>query len=184
MKLLFALVVIGLLSAAFFKVQHKDHKVLQVVSTVDLQRYTGKWYEIARLPNKFQKDCVGEVLATYTLLEGSQLKVVNQCRKQNGQLEQAEGKARLADKNGPNAKLEVRFAPAWLSWLPLVWGDYWIIELANDYSYAVVGTPDREFLWILARSPQLEEETFRRLIENAAAAGFDTAQVVKTRQVQ
>lgn len=181
MKKFFALTFILLVTATLYRSGDKDRKPLQVVSSVDLSRYTGRWYEIARLPNRFQKDCAGEVMATYSLLGADQLKVVNQCQKQNGQISQVEGKARLANKNGPNSKLEVRFAPSWLSWLPVVWGDYWIIELAQDYSYSVVGTPDRKYLWILSRTPQMEEETYKRLMEKAAAAGFNVAQVMKTR---
>ncbi len=153
-----------------------------VVPSVDLSRYAGKWYEIARLPNRFQKNCVGEVAATYSLLANNQMKVVNKCRQKNGQTMRAEGQARLANKSGPNSKLEVRFAPAWLSWLSAVWGDYWIIDLADDYSYAVVGTPDRKYLWILARAPNLDEAMYQRIIQQTAAQGFAVAQVVKTRQ--
>lgn len=101
-----------------------EHNPLSVVPAVDFSRYAGEWFEIARLPNRFQKDCAGEATATYTVLDETQLNVVNECRKSTGQIEQAEGKARIADKSGPNSKLKVRFAPAWLSWLPSVWGDY------------------------------------------------------------
>lgn len=155
---------------------------LAVVPSVDLSRYAGKWYEIARLPNRFQKKCAGEVAATYALLAGNQIKVINECRRNNGQTMKAEGQVRLAKKNGPNSKLEVRFAPAWLSWLSAVWGDYWIIDLAADYSYAVVGTPDRKYLWILARTPSLDEALYQRLLQQTATQGFAVAQVVKTRQ--
>lgn len=182
MKLLITFSLI-LLSVHFFsRTGNSDTKPLQVVSSVDLSRYTGKWFEIARLPNRFQKDCVGEVTATYSLLDGSQLKVVNECRKSNGRIEQAEGRARLASKDGPNSKLKVRFAPAWLSWLPSVWGDYWIIELAPDYSYSLVGTPDRKYLWILSRPPQMEETVYKEVLEKAAAEGFDVSQLIKTKQ--
>ena len=160
----------------------ENPKALTVVPSVDLARYTGKWYEIARLPNRFQKNCAGEVMAEYAPLAGNQLQVVNACRKKNGQTMRAEGQARLADKSGPNSKLEVRFAPAWLSWLPAVWGDYWIIDLATDYSYSVVGTPDRKYLWILARTPNLDEAIYQRIIQQTAAQGFAVAQLVKTRQ--
>jgi apolipoprotein D and lipocalin family protein len=157
-------------------------QTLEVVPSVELNRYTGKWYEIARLPNKFQNDCTGEVTATYSLLEDGTLKVVNECREKDGQSSRAEGQARLADKSGPNSKLKVRFAPAWLSWLPSVWGDYWIIDLAPDYGYSVVGTPDRKYLWILSRKPQMDESTYQRIIEQAAARGFDVSRLSKTKQ--
>ncbi len=155
---------------------------LEVVPSVDLSRYAGKWYEVARLPNRFQNKCAGEVTASYSQLEGGQLKVVNECRRQNGQITRAEGRARLADKSGPNSKLEVSFAPAWLEWLPAVWGDYWIIDLAPDYSYSVVGTPNRKYLWVLSRAPQMEEATYQRIVEGAAARGFDVSRLIRTRQ--
>jgi len=157
-------------------------QALEVAPSVDLSRYAGKWYEIARLPNRFQNSCAGEVVATYSLLEGGQLKVVNQCRQSTGQTTTAEGEARLADKSGRNSKLKVRFAPVWLSWLPVVWGDYWIIDLASDYSFSVVGTPDRKYLWILSRTPQLDDAIYQRIVQQTAAKGFDVFRLVKTRQ--
>jgi apolipoprotein D and lipocalin family protein len=180
-KVLFAIIVAAsayTLAAA----KTKDQKTLEVVPAVDLTRYVGKWYEIARLPNSFQKKCAGEVAATYSLIEKGEIRVINECRKSDGQVDTAEGKARLADKDGPTSKLEDRFAPAWLSWIPAVWGDYWVIDLAPDYSYSLVGTPDRKYLWILSRAPRLDESTYKMLIDKAAAQGFDVSRVVKTRQ--
>ncbi|MFH1573663.1 MAG: lipocalin family protein [Acidobacteriota bacterium] len=175
---LFALVL--MLPGAMLQARADGQQALVVVSSVDLSRYAGKWYEIARLPNRFQKDCAGDVTATYSLLEGDQLLVVNECRQEGGQNRRAEGKARLADKRGPNSKLKVRFAPSWLSWLPAVWGDYWIIDLSPDYSHAVVGTPDRKYLWILARTPQMDEALYQRIVEQTAARGFDVSRLVRT----
>ena len=183
MRNLFALGLILLPILGLSRADNDDAKLVQAVPSVDLSRYTGKWFEIARLPNKFQKDCTGEVTATYSLLGEGQLKVVNECRK-NTRMEQAEGKARLATKDGPNSKLKVRFAPSWLSWLPLVWGDYWIIDIGRDYSYSVVGTPDRKYLWILSRAPQMDDMTYERVVEKARAQGFDVAKLVKTKQSQ
>ena len=155
---------------------------LQVVPSVDLSRYAGEWYEIARLPNRFQKKCAGEVKANYTIKANGDIDVVNRCREVNGKIAEAQGTARRADKDKPNSILEVRFAPSLLSFLPFVWGDYQIIALADDYSYSMVGTPDRKYLWILARSPQLNEETYERLIAEAKEQGFDVGRLQKTRQ--
>jgi apolipoprotein D and lipocalin family protein len=160
----------------------KDGKALQVVPSVDFPRYAGKWYEIARLPNRFQRGCAGEVAATYSLVEGTRLRVINECRTNDGRVERAEGSARVADRGSPSSKLEVGFAPSWLSWLPFVWGDYWVIALAEDYSYSVLGTPDRKYLWVLSRAPQMDEVTYKRLVEKAAAQGFDVTKLMKTRQ--
>jgi len=162
-----------------------DHdKPLEVVPSVDLARYAGKWYEVARLPNRFQKKCAGDVSATYTLLEDGTIRVVNECGKADGSTIRAAGKARLAETSGPNSKLEVRFAPSWLSWLPAVWGDYQIIDLAPDYSTAVVGSPDRKYLWFLARSPQIDDATFQGLSSKAAAQGFDVSKMERTKQTR
>ena len=153
---------------------------LGVVPSVDLTRYTGRWYEIARLPNRFEKKCASDVTAEYTLLRAGRIKVVNRCRKKDGSTSRAEGEAKLADKKGANARLKVRFAPGFLSFLPIVWGDYQVIELAPDYSHALVGEPGRKYLWILSRTPRMDEETYRRLSERAASEGFDVTKLVRT----
>ncbi len=155
---------------------------LKVVPSVDLARYAGTWYEVARFPNRFQQKCLGEVTASYTLLSDNEVKVVNACRVKSGQITKAEGLARRADAGGPNSKLKVRFAPSFLSWLPVVWGDYWIIDLAQDYSYAVVGSPDRKYLWVLSRTPQLAEATYEQITRRVATQGFEAARLVKTSQ--
>jgi apolipoprotein D and lipocalin family protein len=175
-----ALVLVGSLTAVLASAASPE--TLEVVPSVDLSGYAGRWYEIARLPNRFQNKCAGEVVAAYSLLEGDRLKVVNECRQENGQTIAAEGEARLADKSGRNTRLKVRFAPAWLSWLPMVWGDYWIIDLASDYSVAVVGTPDRKYLWILSRTPKLGDAIYERIVKQTGAKGFDISRLVKTRQ--
>ena len=177
---LIALILILNSTSALARAEHQQ--ALEVVPSVDLSRYAGKWYEVARLPNRFQNKCAGEVTANYSQLDGGQLKVINECRQQSGQMARAEGRARLADKSGTNSKLEVRFAPAWLGWLPAVWGDYWIIDLAPDYSYAVVGSPDRKYLWVLSRTPQLAEATYEQITRRVAAQGFEASRLVKTAQ--
>lgn len=155
-------------------------KPVTSVSRVDLNRYAGRWYEIARYPNGFQKNCAGEVTATYSVLPENQVKVVNACRKANGQMMSAQALAKPA--NSTFSQLKVRFAPAFLSFIPLVWADYWVIDLAPDYSYAVVGTPDRDYLWILSRSPQMSEKTYSDILERVSAQGFAANRLVRTRQ--
>jgi len=144
----------------------------RAVAEVDLARYAGKWYEIARLPNRFQKRCVGDVSATYTLREDGKVDVLNVCRAGDGSTIEARGLARRADRDGPASRLKVRFAPGYLSWLPMVWADYWVLELAPDYSHALVGTPNHKYLWILARTPALDEATYERIVAVAAEQGF------------
>jgi apolipoprotein D and lipocalin family protein len=149
---------------------------------VDLARYAGRWYEIARLPNRFQDKCAGDVAATYTLRPDGRVRVVNECRRPSGEMTRVDGIARRADPKGPASRLKVRFAPAWLSFLPFVWGDYWIVELDAGYGYALVGEPSRKYLWVLSRSPEMDAATFDSLVSTAARLGFDTARLVRTPQ--
>jgi apolipoprotein D and lipocalin family protein len=155
---------------------------LEVVPALDVARYCGTWYEIARLPNRFQKECAGDVTATYTLLEDGTLRVVNRCRKEEGGVTEAEGIARRRSDIDPPSKLEVRFAPAFLSIFPFVWGNYWIIDLAPDYSYAVIGEPSREYLWILSRTRSLHPDVFAGIIARIRSQGYDPSALVMTKQ--
>ena len=157
---------------------------LQAVKSVDLARYCGTWYEIARLPNRFQKECVSNVTATYTLLEDGTVRVVNRCRKANGDTSEAEGKARRKSDAEPASKLEVRFAPAFLSIFPFVWGNYWIIDLAPDYSYAVIGEPSRDYLWVLSRTPALPVDVYGAILGRIRDQGYDPTGLVMTKQGQ
>jgi apolipoprotein D and lipocalin family protein len=152
------------------------------VEQVDLTRYCGTWYEIARLPNRFQRDCAGNTTAEYSMLPDGRIKVVNRCGKADGGVITAEGIARKKDRDGSNAKLEVRFAPSWLGWLSIVWGAYWIIDLAPDYSYAAVGDPSRKYLWILSRSASLDPAIREAVINRLKIMGFDTDKLIYTRQ--
>jgi apolipoprotein D and lipocalin family protein len=151
---------------------------------VEPARYVGRWYEIARLPNRFQDQCAGDVAATYSLRDDGRITVVNECRTKDGDVDRAEGLARRADPKGPASRLKVRFAPAWLSFLPWVWGDYWILELDREYRFALVGEPSRKYLWILARNPVMDHAAFEGLVASAARLGFDTSRLVRTPQAQ
>ena len=144
--------------------------VPQTVSKVDLDRYMGRWHEVARYPNSFEKGCL-DTLAEYTLKQDGSVSVVNSCTLADGKTKRAEGRARVVDgSNG--ARLKVRFAPAWI---PFAEGDYWIFHLEPDYSAALVGDPDGKYLWILARSPQPEQAVLVRVLAKAEALGFETA---------
>ena len=159
------------LSAAIVNAQQTD---LEVVPQVDLNRYVGRWYEIARLPNRFEKKCADSVTATYSLRTDGKVKVVNRCRRSSGDYTTATGKAKIVDKT-TNAKLKVTF------FWPF-YGDYWILDLGNDYEYAVVGAPNRKYLWILSRNPQMDESLYQQLLAKMAARGFKTEQMIKTSQ--
>jgi apolipoprotein D and lipocalin family protein len=159
---------------------HASDRPLRVVDSVDLNRYAGRWYEAARFPNKFQDQCTGDVVVHYALRADGRIDVVNSCRTAGAQLDSARGIARKAGDGQSNARLEVRFAPAILSFLRSVWGDYWIIGLGPDYTWAVVGTPSREYLWILSRTPGMSASSYDRAIEIARGNGFDVTRLVKT----
>jgi len=154
---------------------------VQTVPAVDLNRYLGDWYEIARFPNRFQRNCAGDVRASYARRDDGRIDVVNRCRAAEGEAIEARGVARVVDTH-TSAKLKVRFAPAALSFLPFVWGDYWILGLADDYSWATVGSPDRKYLWILARTPAIDAERFSAALDAARANGFDVERLAKTAQ--
>lgn len=155
---------------------------LQVVAPVDLKRYAGLWHEQARLPNRFEDKCTVSVTAEYMPLDDGTVQVRNRCTLADGGVDEAVGSARVVPVAGqPGAgRLEVRFAPAWLSWLPLVWGDYWILKLDRDYQVALVGAPNREYLWVLSRTPKLDEATLQEQLEYARSLGFDVDKVVRT----
>lgn len=154
---------------------------LQTVPSVDLKRYSGTWYEIARYPNKFEKNCAGNVTATYTLKTDGNIEVLNKCLQKNGKIKTTTGEAKVVDTT-TNAKLKVRFASGFLSFVSKVWGDYWIIDLAPDYSYAVVGDPTREYLWILSRTPKLDTGTYENILHGIEQKGFRPNKLVQTSQ--
>jgi len=140
---------------------------LQSVPALDLARYQGLWYQIALYPNSFQKQCVSSTTAEYKPLANGQIEVTNQCKTADGSVSKVVGAARVKPpkvlgvpvaKGTDTAKLEVRFAPAFLSWINAVWAPYWVIQLADDYRYAVIGEPGRQYLWILSRTPALNPQ--------------------------
>ena len=143
------------------------------VPELDMGRYAGQWHEIAHLPVSFQKKCVGDITATYALRADGRISVHNACRTGDGERIAAEGVARPVE--GEPGQLQVRFVPDWLAWVPLVWADYWVIALDPGYQWAVVGDPDRKYLWILSRSPRMDAALFARLKGKAEAMGYDLA---------
>ena len=147
---------------------------LEVVQSVDLSRYVGRWYEISRLPNGFQKKCADMVTANYTMRADGKIEVINRCRKASGEYATAKGRAKIVDKK-TNAKLKVTF------FWPF-YGDYWILDLGPNYEYAVVGEPGRKYLWILSRSPRMDEELYQQIVRKMAGQGFNTAMMIRTSQ--
>ncbi|XVO22274.1 MAG: lipocalin family protein [Betaproteobacteria bacterium] len=171
------LIVVLLLGPAHANAPTQSLGELTTVEKVDLNRYIGKWHEIALFPNRFQAQCVGDTTANYALKPNGRIEVTNRCRTSDGKTDVAVGEAKLAVEDGSNAKLKVRFAPAYLAWLPQVWGNYWVIELDPDYQFVVVSEPNREFLWILSRTPALGDATLSGIKTRLTARGFDIAKL-------
>ncbi|MCE2781396.1 lipocalin family protein [Limnohabitans sp.] len=149
---------------------------LKTVAAVDVPRYMGTWHEIAKYPNWFQRKCASSTQATYTLQTDGRVQVLNRCQTNKGEWTEALGAARQTD--GPTSpQLKVRFAPKWLSFIPMVWGDYWIIDLDADYQWVVVSEPKREYLWILSRTPQMPAATYQALLAKLDKLGFDLKRI-------
>ncbi|MBU0480015.1 MAG: lipocalin family protein [Proteobacteria bacterium] len=167
----FILLMVSLLTAC---IPMKDTSIepLQTVEKVDLERYLGEWYEIARYPNRFQQDCPASK-ATYSLLPSGKIEVLNECYDHDYQhvLRSVKGKARIVDQS-TNARLKVTF------FWPFS-GDYWIIDLGDNYEYAVVGHPDRKYLWILSRTPEMSEDLYGKISEGLISQGYDPARLVR-----
>jgi apolipoprotein D and lipocalin family protein len=154
------------------------------VPSIDLKRYVGTWHEIARLPMFFERQCRRNVTATYELNEDGSLGVHNACTRKDGTRIASDGVARLADSGLKPAELQVRFAPGWLSWLPLVWANYWVIALDEDhYQWAMVGEPRRRYLWILSREPSMDRATFAALRARAHDMGYDLSPLIVSAQI-
>ncbi len=155
----------------------KSYQPLATVAFVNLKKYTGKWYEIASFPQRFQKGCHCTT-AEYSLSEKGYIVVENRCHKDsiNGRESYIKGKA-FVEENSGNAKLKVQF------FWPFK-GKYWIIDLAPDYSYAVVGHPNRKYLWILSRTPFMDENSYRQILTRIKEKGFDISKLSRTPQKQ
>lgn len=158
-------------------------KTLQPITALSVPRYMGTWYEIAKFPNDFQKKCVGDTSASYTLRDDGRVDVINRCRTADGKTDAAEGVARqIGAASSP--KLKVRFAPAFLSFIPMVWGDYWVIDLDQQYQLSAVSEPKREFLWILSRTPQVDPAAYDALLARLGSQGLDVSKLVRTPQTR
>lgn len=150
------------------------------VPSVDLSRYAGLWYEIARLPMRHEDRHASDVTAEYSLQDDGKVRVVNRCMNDEGEPEEAVGEATATDDS--NARLEVSFLPEGLRWVPFTRGDYWVLRLDEGYTTALVGTPDRRYLWLLSRGPKMDEATVREWLSFAQAHGFDLAPLIRTPQ--
>ena len=174
----------GLLLICFGSTQvmaQQGDQAVKTIATLDVPRYLGTWYEIAKFPNWFQKKCVSNTKAVYSAKPDGNLRVLNSCKTTAGEISEAEGLARqIGSKDSP--KLEVRFAPEWLSFLPLVWGDYWVIDIDSQYQLAAVSDPRREYLWVLSRTPQLDPKVYANLLQRLKQQQFDIQKLEITAQ--
>lgn len=140
-------------------------------ASVDLEKYAGRWHEIARYPNSFEEGCT-DTTAEYALRDDGRISVTNACTKEDtGKRDVAEGVAKAVDGSN-NSKLKVKFAP---DWVPFAWGNYWILHLEADYSAALVGSPDGKYLWILAREKQPDEAVIEKIVNRAQELGYETS---------
>ena len=158
-------------------------KPLHVVEKVELDKYLGVWYEVARKPMYFQNKCDRDVSATYTLNENGNVAVDNRCYAQDGKLNQSSGEAFV--QNAPfNSKLKVSFLPESIRWLPVGRGDYWILKIADDYQTVLVGEPKRKYMWVLSRSAQPDPAVVKEYLDYAQSVGFDLSDIIHTKQTQ
>ncbi len=170
---LLALAIFGIKALAF-----GADEPLETVDHVDLTRYLGKWFEIARLPLSWENKCISDVTATYTPQPNGKIGVLNRCIKSNGKITQSRGTAKIASKRDrSHSKLKVTF------FWPFS-GDYWILDLDPDYRWALVGNPSRKNLWILSRTPNLDRATIDTLLAKGTFLGFDTSKIIMTKQTQ
>ena len=153
------------------------------ILSLSVPRYMGTWYEIAKYPNFFQRKCISNTVAQYSAQPHGTVRVFNRCTQEVGKVIDALGQARqIGDATSP--KLEVRFAPAWLSFLPFVWGNYWVIDIDNDYQLVAVSEPKREYLWILSRTPEVSAKAYDELLGRLAKSGFDLTRLEKSKQIK
>jgi len=181
MTKIYSTVLVSLLCLCSLTAQGQSDEPVKTIPSLDVPRYLGTWYEIAKFPNWFQRKCASNTKAVYSLRPDGNLKVLNSCNAADGSAAEAEGTARqIGSKDSP--KLEVRFAPAWLSFLPMVWGDYWVIDLDPQYQVAAISDPRREYLWVLSRTPQLDKKTYEDLLQRLQAQQFDVRKLETTLQ--
>ena len=162
-------------------IHNKSANTPTTVDSVDLKKYAGTWYEIGRLPMYFQRNCASDVTATYTeKTDGSGIIVTNKCADKDGADIIADGLAKPVDDTG--SKLKVTFLPSWIRWLPVGRADYWVLARDADYKTALVGTPDKDYLWLLARSPNVSQETYAKYRQIAQQQGYDLKEFKLTPQ--
>ena len=166
-----------------FAESSRNEKAIQSVTsvnTIELPKYLGRWYEVARLPMFFERNCASNVTAAYSLNSDSTIKVDNQCQKKDGDKMQSIGQAVAVDES--NSKLLVTFLPSWLRWTGLAKAPYWVLKIDDNYTTALVGEPSRKYLWILSRTPKISPAIYQEYVAEAQRQGFDTRKLIVTKQ--
>lgn len=170
-----------LLGLGMATMAYAQTKPLKTVEKLELDKYLGVWYEVARKPLYFQNKCDRDVTATYTLNENGNVAVDNRCYSKDGSLNQSIGEAFV--QNAPfNSKLKVSFLPDAIRWLPVGRGDYWVLKIDDDYQTVLVGEPRRKYMWVLSRSPQPDQAVVKEYLEYAKSVGYDLGDVIHTKQ--
>ena len=152
------------------------------VPRLDVQRYAGTWFEIARLPNPLQERCVGDATATYTPLDGRSVQLVQRCRESGDRWAVTVGEAVAEEGDGSGARFQLSYVPGWLRWWPQARDRHWVVLLDDDYRFAVVGDPARHSLWILARTPSLDRGTYAGIVDMLRARQYPVDRLVATPQ--
>ena len=169
-----------LLGLAATTMVYAQAKPLHVADKVELDKYLGVWYEIARKPMSFQNQCDSNVTATYTLNENGNVLVDNRCTMKDGQQSHAIGEAFV--QNAPfNTKLKVSFLPEAIRWLPAGRGDYWILKIDENYQTVLVGEPSRKYMWVLSRDPHLDQHVVNEYLDYAKSVGYDLKNLIRTK---
>lgn len=159
---------------------HAQTEKPQAIDSVNLQQYIGKWYEIAHLPMYFQRNCASKTTAQYAINSDKTVSVLNSCRTIDNKLISSEGIAYA--QNAGNSKLQVSFLPKGLRWLPFTKGDYWVLRIDPEYKAVLIGGPTNKYLWILSRTPTIDDATYNSYLETAKKYGYDVNKLVKTPQ--
>ncbi len=171
------LILLALLTCCFLGCG-RSHSDLETIGDFNIEQYFGVWHQIALIPNFFQEDCVADTHAEYRVLSNDSIAIVNSCLSLDGKKLVAAGVGKATGEPVNFARLKVSFAPKWLHWIPLVWGDYWIISIDDRYDSVLVGSPDRRYLWILSRQKYIQKKKFFEYLEEANKNGFDTSLLV------
>ncbi len=162
---------LAILFNSVFAAKNDKYTTVIAINNFQIDKYLGKWYEVARLPNYFEKKCNFPITAEYAKQSNGTVSVTNTCLKNNGDINTSVGTAIFADKENIG-QLKVTFAPSFLSWMSFAYGDYWVLDTDYDH-YSLVGDPSKQYLWILSRTPFLPAETTQKLKTKAVSMGYD-----------